>query len=502
MLFPIIGANPMAHTYVRLFLALALSLLAHRAPSQEVSLQIPDKGAFRLYPRQRPYFDWRWSLCDWERTGEARPAGVYTMKTGQWLSCTAKGDEELLAVTNSNAASRVNELIASEVSDESLKTVENCKTLQRIVVDRCEKPSKERMTKWAGLSKLQALEFCSDGSITASHVELIATIPSLESVGFNACYNLQGSCIRVLSRLQKLRVIDLTQTQTTDADLKDLSSMPDLQSLSLRFCQKVSDAGVREIAALKKLQVLDLSNCPEITDIGAAKLGSLTQLEDLDISDCFKLTDGCLKSLSGLTRLLSLRIDRCKVSDMGLNALKDMKSLRALRMQLPGVTDAGIKMIASFKLPLECLLLQSCNLTDVAAKDLAKLKDLRSLSFGGRMTDLGMKELTVLQGLEVLDIQNCFQVGDAALAAIGKLVNLRSLSFGPGDKITDAGMKSMSALVKLESLHLNCLKITDIGLKPLAGIKTLRALRITGCDEITWNGIEELKAALPALKVN
>ena len=47
----------------------------------------------------------------------------------------------------------------------------------------------------------------------------------------------------------------------TDAGLKELAALKQLQSLDLIGCNKVTDAGLKELAALKQLQSLNLGLC-------------------------------------------------------------------------------------------------------------------------------------------------------------------------------------------------------------------------------------------------
>jgi internalin A len=56
----------------------------------------------------------------------------------------------------------------------------------------------------------------------------------------------------------------------TDAGLKELAALKQLQTLYLRG-RSVTDAGLKEMAALKQLQTLCLYNT-EVTDAGVAEL--------------------------------------------------------------------------------------------------------------------------------------------------------------------------------------------------------------------------------------
>ena len=46
-----------------------------------------------------------------------------------------------------------------------------------------------------------------------------------------------------------------------------------------------------------------------------------------------------------------------------------------------------------------------------------------------------------------------------------------------------------------------CKQVTDAGLKELAALKQLQSLYLGGCDKLTKQGKDDLKKALPKLKV-
>ncbi len=77
-------------------------------------------------------------------------------------------------------------------------------------------------------------------------------------------------------------VVDLSFTGLTDAGLKDLAGLKQLQKLVLSGTS-VTDAGMQELAGLKQLQKLELLNT-EVTDAGLKELAGLKQLHMLDLS--------------------------------------------------------------------------------------------------------------------------------------------------------------------------------------------------------------------------
>jgi Leucine-rich repeat (LRR) protein len=90
--------------------------------------------------------------------------------------------------------------------------------------------------------------------------------------------------------------VDLSGTKLTDAGLKHLAGLKQLQWLLLSF-NKVTDAGLKHLAGLKQLQWLDLSHT--------------------------KVTDGGLKHLAGLKQLQWLDLTNTQVTDQGKRKLKE-----------------------------------------------------------------------------------------------------------------------------------------------------------------------------------
>jgi internalin A len=100
--------------------------------------------------------------------------------------------------------------------------------------------------------------------------------------------------------------LSLDYTEVTDAGLKELAGLKQLQSLDIGRCKGVTDAGLKELAGLKQLQTLDLGLTP-VRGAGLKELAGLKQLQTLDLGEC-KVTDAGLKELASLKQLQTLRL--------------------------------------------------------------------------------------------------------------------------------------------------------------------------------------------------
>ncbi len=114
--------------------------------------------------------------------------------------------------------------------------------------------------------------------------------------------------------------VDLTGRQVTDAEMKVLGKLTQLQELCLAG-DRITDAGLKELARLSQLQGLNLE-ATDVTDAGMKDLAVLKQLQWLSLSGT-RVTDAGLKDLTGLKQLKILVIYyNIGVTETGKKSLK------------------------------------------------------------------------------------------------------------------------------------------------------------------------------------
>ena len=113
--------------------------------------------------------------------------------------------------------------------------------------------------------------------------------------------------------------VQLNDTQVTDAGLKHLKGLTQLQALLLNHTQ-VTDAGLEHLKRLTQLQGLSL-NSTHVTDAGLENLKGLTQLQYLWLNNTH-VTDAGLEHLTGLTQLQLLNLFSTQVTDQGAKTLQ------------------------------------------------------------------------------------------------------------------------------------------------------------------------------------
>jgi len=120
----------------------------------------------------------------------------------------------------------------------------------------------------------------------------------------------------------------------------------------------------------------------------------------------------------------------------------------------------------------------------------------------GRVTDADVRRLARLPRLESLDLSQCGSVTGAGLQVLAGLTALEHLYLGdgeiPGPRVTDAELVNVSRLTRLKSLSLAGSSITDAGLARLKGLNNLEHIDLKG-TRVTDAGLATLKQ-LPRLQ--
>lgn len=187
--------------------------------------------------------------------------------------------------------------------------------------------------------------------------------------------------------------------------------------------------------------------------------------------------------LQGLTNLLHLSFNGGRLGPEGLKSIPHMRSLKTLDFTDCDIDDAG----------LACV------------KDATQLAGMSF--FGSRgLSDKGVAHLQELKNLKLLDLRNekftatepkTPRITDAGLKHLAGLTKLEHLNL-QGQHITDDGLKHLSEMTNLQTLSLSFSGITDEGLKHLERLQKLRQLHLYG-TRVTPEGRAALKAKLPML---
>jgi internalin A len=290
-----------------------------------------------------------------------------------------------------------------------------------------------------------------------------------------------------------------------------------------------TDNDIDFVVELKAVKKLDLS-FTYVTDKGIKKLQQLPQLEDLTLDTAEFLTDASMAHLRANRALRRLVVRGVDITDAGMPYIGEMTGLRSLDISYTMLGDVGLEHLPALS-ALENLKLGGNMITGLNLNFLKLLPKLKTLSLSGvqrrnagacwtpRITDLDLDTLSLLAGLEELDLGvgmglgrggkpaapgggNCrltggLQITDLGVAKLAKLRNLRRLNLS-GARLTPESLQVLQAL-PLERLSLWACESLDSSAAPaLAGIATLAMLDLS-YTKIDDQALAQL-AKLPNLK--
>jgi Leucine-rich repeat (LRR) protein len=246
----------------------------------------------------------------------------------------------------------------------------------------------------------------------------------------------------------------------------------------------VTDSDLGDLAGLPSLSRLDLS-LTRITDHGLQQLKNAPGITELNLRYAELITDAGLVAVKGWKRLKRLNLRGTKITDTTLQHLSGVTSLEALDIGFVQVTDVGLDALTS-------------------------LPNLKELVIGGnKLTDVGLQPLRQMPGLIALDLSGqqrtdsglwSISLTEPGLDAVATLKNLRHLRLN-GTGVSARGLEKLTSLVQLERLDLQgCSRIGDDAAPVLAAFPALRVVDLTGTP-VTGKGIAALRRARPECKV-
>jgi beta-lactamase regulating signal transducer with metallopeptidase domain len=166
-----------------------------------------------------------------------------------------------------------------------------------------------------------------------------------------------------------------------EAPLPDLATFSHLRVLSLAGSQ-VTDSGLRKLSTLTELESLTLRDAHHLTEAGIAELARLPQLRRLELTNAH-FEDVALDRLAGMRTLEELSVEGRNLSDETIEIAARMPNLRSLSLDLPNSQVDREAVISLHALPkLACLNLRCLEIPDDALFAVKSLASLRSLSLG------------------------------------------------------------------------------------------------------------------------
>jgi internalin A len=267
-----------------------------------------------------------------------------------------------------------------------------------------------------------------------------------------------------------------------------------------------TDADVERLTGIKTLKRLDLS-LTYVSDRGAERLKGLDQLEELNLFAAEFITDAAMAFLRGNQQLQRLNLRGTDVTDTSLAYIAELSRLKSLDISFTQISDVGLEHLASLA-QLEELNLGGNKISGVGLHVLKLLPKLRSLSFYGIqrrnagwcwapvMTDLELDTISLLGGLEELNVGVGVALGAPRPKDLGPADGEAECRIAGGTRITDLGVTKLTKLKKLRHLDLSGSVVTSSGVKALAALPQLQRLSLwnaKGIDDTAAPHLEALR---------
>jgi hypothetical protein len=214
-----------------------------------------------------------------------------------------------------------------------------------------------------------------------------------------------------------------TLRDTHNDAIKDLWQ----QIRELRHLPKIK----QELEQIKEFKLFSTDDSRLITNDSLTILKNCKNLTHLDLREADKVTDTGLENLKDLSNLEVVKLSRSRVSDQSLRYLdKSAKSIHELALGGISVTEKSLGQLAEQFPKLTVLALFETNITDQGVAELANLSNLERLN----LSTTG--------------------VGDAGISKLSGLTKLKNLYLSDTN-VTQAGVDSLKKALPLCSIVSN-----------------------------------------------
>lgn len=354
------------------------------------------------------------------------------------------------------------------------------------------------------LTKLDSLESLTWSMDSPSDFVPLSSLTNLQSLEVHS-RDINGANLLHLGGLTGLKELSLYDPTSgmaslLDSDLAHLSSLANLQKITLLQLDHLTGAGFAHLAKHTDLKKLSFSG--PLTDEHLTNLRSLTNIKSLRMQNFSDCTGAGLVHLAKYTNLKKLALNGCdSLTDANVGHIRKFSNLEALQLEFcVNLTGAGLIHIGRLR-NLRYLDLGSCHLlTDADLMNLSELRNLQSLRTWGcaLVIGSGFEHLSGSQSLQELAIANS---GVNSLAQIGTFTNLVYLDLKMSLSFTDSELSHISNLINLTVLNLRmCIQLTDSGLTYLGRLTKLETLDLGHIENLTYLGVSHLIDRLPSLK--
>jgi len=206
-----------------------------------------------------------------------------------------------------------------------------------------------KLAEFPAAANIYLLELFSP-ELTDAAMAVVAKFPSLTHLHLHSPKVTGG----VLAHLKKTKIttLNLSRTKLTAADLPQLRDLSELTEFGVGGTS-ITDVGLKVVGGFGRLKVLNVPDCPNVTDAGIKHLAGLRNLTYLDIGwnapDVCPLTSATFETIGKLTELNQLLASVGATADADLKFLNGLQKLETLSVNTTGLTDIGLEHLAQLK---------------------------------------------------------------------------------------------------------------------------------------------------------
>jgi hypothetical protein len=137
-------------------------------------------------------------------------------------------------------------------------------------------------------------------------------------------------------------VVSLTDSLVDDEGLAAVARVDHVGALYLDNCREISPAGLSQLQGLSELQKLSLSRTA-VDDRSLQFLRGMPRLAELNLFGNDRITDEGMRALSQCRSLRTIKLQETRVGDEGLRQLKGLSALQEIWLDGTQVTEAGLR---------------------------------------------------------------------------------------------------------------------------------------------------------------
>lgn len=255
------------------------------------------------------------------------------------------------------------ELQRSSLTDRGMIEISKMKTLTHLVIDATKVTS-------TGLSYLSAMHL---DKLSARDIKMT------------------DEGLIYLCKISTLRHLMLDgNTRLTGAGYKHLADLPNLEIVSFQD-QATTPELIDALLNCKKLNTIFIVNS-DINDEQLKKLGTSKTLKFFHLQSNRNLTTAGLRQLCTNPRLVTINIKGAKINDNDLHFIESCKHPVGLSVQATPITDEGCRILLNGKAKIHDLDVSGTQVSDTGLMALAQIKSLGILRIdaGDRITESGV----------------------------------------------------------------------------------------------------------------